>query len=69
MKVEVLQNMPRKPGLRIAANWSYTGKMIMESQFADITSSSKFLDVVLFLLSSLVTGTSFTSISSMVSEL
>ena len=41
----------------------------MTSQFADIASSSKFFDVVLFLLSSLVTGPSFMSISSLVQEL
>ena len=41
----------------------------MKSQFADITSSSNFFDVVLFLLSSLVTGPSFMSISSLVLEL
>ena len=43
--------------------------MTMKSQFADITSSSNFFDVVLFLLSSLVTGPSFMSISSLVLEL
>ena len=41
----------------------------MKSQFADITSSSNFFDVVLFLLSSLVTGPSFMSISSLILEL
>ena len=41
----------------------------MTSQFADMTSSSKLFDVVLFLLSSLVTGPSFMSISSLVLEL
>ena len=43
--------------------------MTMTSQFSDMTLSSNFLDVVLFLLSSLVTGPSFMSISSMVLEL
>ena len=41
----------------------------MTSQYSDITSSSIFFDVVLFLLSSLVTGPSFMSISSLVLEL
>ena len=41
----------------------------MTSQFVDMTSSSKLFDVVLFLLSSLVTGPSFMSISSLVLEL
>ena len=43
--------------------------MAMTSQYSDITSSSIFFDVVLFLLSSLVTGPSFMSISSLVLEL
>ena len=41
----------------------------MTSQFPDMTSSSEFFDVVLFLLSNLVTGQSFTSVSSLVLEL
>ena len=36
---------------------------------SDMTSSSDFVDVVLFLLSSLVTGPSFMSMSSLVLEL
>ena len=43
--------------------------MGMMSQFSKMTSSSKFFDVVLFLLSSLVTGPSFMWISSLVLEL
>ena len=43
--------------------------MTITSQFSDMTSSSNFFDVVLFLLSSLVTGPSFMSISSLVLEL
>ena len=42
--------------------------MTMSSQFADMTSSSSFFDV-LFFLSSLATGPSFMSISSLVLEL
>ena len=41
----------------------------MTSQFSNMTSTSIFFDVVLFLLSSLVTGPSFMSISSLVLEL
>ena len=41
----------------------------MTSHFADTTSLSNFFDVVLFFLSSLVTGPSFMSISSLVLEL
>ena len=41
----------------------------MTSQFSDMTSTSIFFDVVLFLLSSLVTGPSFMSISLLVLEL
>ena len=44
-------------------------KMTMASQFADMTSSSNFLNFVLFLLSIIVTGSSFISISSLVLEL
>ena len=43
--------------------------MAMTSQFPDIISSSNIFDVVLFHLSSLVTGPSFVSISSLVLEL
>ena len=41
----------------------------MTSQFVDMTLSSNFFGVILFLLSSLVTGSSFMSISSLVLEL
>ena len=43
--------------------------MTMTSQFSNMTSSSNFSDVFLFFLSSLVTGPSFMSISSLVLEL
>ena len=43
--------------------------MTMTSQFAGMTSSSNFLRFFLFLLSSLVTGPNFMSISSLVLEL
>ena len=56
-------------------HWGYTiewpeiRKMTMTSQFSESMSTSKFFDVVLFLLLSLVTGPSFMSISSLVLEL
>ena len=43
--------------------------MTLTSQIADMTSSSSFFDVVLLLLSILVTGSSFMSISSLVLKL
>ena len=54
---------------QIAPNWPEIGKMTMTPQFSDMTSSSNSFDVALFLLSSLVTGPSFMSISSLVREL
>ena len=45
------------------------GKMTMTSQFSDMTSTSNFFEVILFLLSSLVTGRSFMSISLRLLEL
>ena len=45
----------------MAANRPYIGKETMTSQFADMTSTSNFFDVALFLLPSLVTGPSFMS--------
>ena len=44
-------------------------KMTMTSHFFDMRSSANFFNVVLFLLSSLVTDPSFKSISSLVQEL
>ena len=61
--------MPPGPGFEIAPNWPQMGKMAMTSQFSDMTLSLNFLDVFLFLLSSLVSGTSFMSVSSLVQEL
>ena len=58
-------------GFRIAPNRPKIGKMTMTSQFRDMKLSSVFFffDIVLFLLSSLVTGSSFMSISSLILEL
>ena len=48
---------------QVAQNWPQIGKKAMTSQFSDITPSSKFHDIFLFLLSS------FMPISSLVQEL
>ena len=64
-----MQTLCPESGLQTAPNWQKIWKMTMTSQFSDMTSSSNFFDVVLFLLSSLVTGPSFMSISSLVLEL
>ena len=64
-----MQTLCPESGFRTAPNWSEIRKMTMTSQFPDMTSTSNFFDVVLFLLSSLVTGRSFMSISSLVLEL
>ena len=65
-KVTVTKNIS---GLRTARNWLKIQKVTVTSQFSNMTLSSKFFDVVLFLLSSLVTGPRFMSISSLVLEL
>ena len=64
-----MQTLCPESGLRTAPNWPEIRKMTMTSQFSDMTSTSNFFDVVLFLLSSLVTGPSFMPISSLVLEL
>ena len=64
-----MQTLCPESGLRTAPNWPKIRKMTMTSQFSDMTSTSNFFDVVLFLLSSLVTGPSLMSISSLVLEL
>ena len=64
-----MQTLCPESGLQTAPNWPKIRKMTMTSQFSDMTSTSNFFDVVLFLLSSLVTGPSFMSISSLVLEL
>ena len=56
-------------GFQIAPNWLQIEKMEIESHFSDMTSLSNVFDVYLFLLSILVTGLSFMSISSLVLEL
>ena len=64
-----MQTLFQESGLQTAPNWPKIGKMKITSQFLDMTSTSNFFDVVFFLLSNLVTGPSFMSISSLVLEL
>ena len=64
-----MQTLHPESGLRTAPNWPKIWKMTTTSQFCNMTSMSNFFDVVLFFLSSLVTGPSFMSISSLVLEL
>ena len=64
-----MQSLCPESSLPTDPNWPKIRKMTMTSQFSDKTSMSNFFDVVLFLLSSLVTGPSFMSISSLVLEL
>ena len=64
-----MQTLCPESGLWTAPNWPRIRKMTMTLQFPDMMSSSEFFDVVLFLLSNLVTGSSFMSISSLVLEL
>ena len=69
MKIYVLRTMHLESSFWIAPKCWKIEKMALMSQFSDMTSSSNFFDVVLFLLSSLVTGPSFMSISWLVLEL
>ena len=61
--------MRPESGFQIAPNWLEIGKIAMTSQLSKMTSSSNVFDVVLFLLSSLVSDTSFMLISSLLQEL
>ena len=53
----------------MAANWPQIGKKKMTSKFSDMTSSLNFFHLVVFLLSSSVTGPSFMSMPWLVLEL
>ena len=64
-----MQTLFQESGLQTAPNWPKIRKMKMTSQFLDMTLTSIFFDVVLFFFSSLGTGPSFMSISSLVLEL
>ena len=73
-KVAISENASFKDyalGIRLPdwSNLAIIGKMTMTSHFADMMLSSHFFDVVLFLLSRLLTDPSFMSISSLVVEL
>ena len=63
-----MQTLCLESGLRTAPNWPKIRKMVTAARFSDMTSLSIFFDD-LFLLSNLVTGPSFMSISSLVLEL
>ena len=66
-----MQTLSPEFGLRTAPNWPKIRKWrhTMTSQFSEMTPSSNIFDVNFFLLSSLVTGPRFMSISSLVLEL
>ena len=61
-----METLCPESGLGTAPNWPEIWTFTMTSQFSDMTSTSNFFDVVLFHLSSLVTGPSFMSISSLI---
>ena len=69
MKFNIVHTIFLESCFWIALNWPSIGKMTMRSQFADMILSSTFCDVVLFPLSSLVTGPTFMSMSSLVLQL
>ena len=64
-----MQTLCPESGLWTAPTWPKIRKKTVTSQFPDMMSLSIFFDVVLFLLSCLVTGPSFMLISSLVLEL
>ena len=64
-----MQTLCPESGHQTAPNWPKIQKMTMTSQLPNMTASSNFFEVILFLLLSLVTGPSFMSISSLVLEL
>ena len=55
--------MRPQSSFQIVSNWSEIGKMTMRSQFAETISSSKFFEIAVLLLLSLVTGPNFMPIS------
>ena len=61
--------MPLKSCFQIVPNRPEIRKMIMTSQFNDMTSPSNVLKVGMFLLSSLATSPSFMSVSLLVLDL
>ena len=69
MEIRVLQTMRPKSGFSISLDWPHIGKLIMTSQFADLTLSSKLFDIDVSLLSRLVTDPSFMLVSLLVLDL
>ena len=63
LKTYLLQTLCSESGLWTAPNWPKITKMTLASQFSDMTSTSIFFQIFLFLLSNLVTDPSFMSIS------
>ena len=64
-----MQILCPESGHQNSPNWPKNRKLTMMLQFSDMTSTSTFFDVILFLLWSLATGPRFMSISSLVLEL
>ena len=64
-----MQTLCPESGLETSPNWPKIQKMTMMSQFSDMMSTSNIVGVTLLVLSSLVTGPNFMSISSLVLEL
>ena len=63
LKTYLLQTLCSESGLWTAPYWPKITKMTLASQFSDMTSTSIFFQIFLFLLSNLVTDPSFMSIS------
>ena len=66
MQIYVLQTIRPESGFRIVPNRMQIGKKAVTSQFLDITSSSNSFNIIFFLLSSVLSGPGFMSISSLV---
>ena len=64
-----MQTLCPESGLETSPNWPKIQKMTMMSQFSDMMSTSNIVGVTLLVLSSLVTGPNFMSISSLALEL
>ena len=64
-----MQTLCPESGLQTAPNWPKIREIAMTLQYSDMTSSSNFFDVVLFLLSRLVTGATSMPISSLLLKL
>ena len=69
VKIKFYRPCVQNPASARPANLPYIGKKTMTSQFTDLNSPSIFFHVDVFLLSSLVTGSSYISLSQLVLEL